>query len=911
MRIRTGYSFRTAYGFVEEAFARISTEYAPITDRASVYGFRRWKDLCDKHGKKPIYGVELAVTDSPNAKTLNRHYVTLIATTEIAPINRAVELAFSRFRYEPLLTYSDLNKIDHSVAVILGRTIDQDKLDEDREWWLADSPSTPKRMRMIALEKGWKLIASSDNYYPAPEDKYAFQLALGRDANTQSWPQHILGPDEELIYHSPDSLANRDWLASRCTADMPHGTLVVPDRSVSVEEWCKEGARELGIFPLKAEYQARLDRELEVIQRLGFEDYFIIIADLLRHCREEGVFIGPGRGSSAGSLVCYLMGITTVDPIEHDLLFERFLDPNRTDLPDIDVDFSDQQRHKAFTYLSDTYGRDHVARLGTVSFLREKAVAKEIGAGLGIPQFRFEGAIQSIDGENYHSLAEVLEKTSVGRELMREFPDLAVIKRVEGHPRHSSTHAAGVVVTDRPVCDYVAVDARNNTAMVDKHDAEALDMLKIDALGLKQLSIFEDCLELIRKPHSWLIGQPLNDPEAFKILNDKKFSGVFQYNGSALQQVSGSFTVETFEDMVATTALARPGPLGSGGTETWLKVRRGEEPVRTPHEAFDPIVGSTFGIILYQEQVMAAGREIGDMDWGRVTKLRKAVQYFGGAKGMEEFRAEFLAGSDAKGIPNDKANHFWDDLLKFGQYCFNKSHAVVYSVISYYCCFLKAHYPNEYAAAMLNHEAKPERQREMLRELEAEGVKYKPVDPETSGLKWKVSEKGLVGPITNVKGMGAKTAAEYVRARDAGSAPPKRALTLLANPATQLDSLTPIRDAISKNHPDLKQINIFSEPTEVSEIGEEARKGVMVFVRTIKATPRADEKWGGTKMTMICEDDSGEIKVFLNNRKYAQFGRDIMDAGRVGKTLFAVKGSTPDGGGIIFADQVRFLGLIE
>lgn len=400
----------------------------------------------------------------------------------------------------------------------------------------------------------------------------------------------------------------------------------------------------------------------------------------------------------------------------------------------------------------------------------------------------------------------------------------------------------------------------------------------------------------------------MDDKGAFKVLNDKLFSGVFQYNGRAVQQVSSSFEIEEFEDMVATTALARPGPLGAGGTDKWIAVRRGESEAKIEHPAFLPILEKTKGIVLYQEQVMQAGRQIGDMDWVRVTKLRKAVQYFGGAKGMEEFRDEFMRGALAKGIDEGVATRFWDDLLTYGSYAFNRSHAVAYSMISYWCCYLKAHHPLEYAAALLNHEADPSRQRMQLRELEAEGVSYIPVDAETSGMKWQVAKKGLVGPITLVKGMGRNTAEQYIRARDAGLDPPKRALNLLSDPKTPLDSLKPIQRQIAINHPDLTAINIFSKPTLVDELGNEAQRDLLLFLRLVKVTPRKDEKSGGTKMTALMEDDTGDIKVFFNSRKYQQFGSSMLDKGRVGTTLWAVKGSQPEGGGIIFCDMVRFLG---
>lgn len=911
MRIRSGYSFGSAYGFLEDVMDRIQTPYAPLTDRGSAYAHNSWTKLAEKRGKKPIYGIEIAVTDSPNAKQMSFNHVTLIATTSLAPVNRALELGFSKFRYEPLLTYDDLNTIDDSVAIMLGRRIDPDKLRSDRDWFMADSPSTPPFMHRAANDKGWMKVASSDNVYPAPQDLHAYQLMLGRSASTQTWQQHILTDDELSVFCENESFQNRDELADICNARMLHPELVKPETSMTLQEWCVHGARQLGVDLLDQVYADRLKRELDVIRELGFSDYFLIIADLVGYAKEH-MFVGPARGSSCGSLVCYLTGITSVDPIKHELLFERFLDPNRTDLPDIDIDFSDQNRYKVFDYLCDKYGRDHVAKLGTISFMRERALANELSGSLMVPKFKFETVIQNVEKtEGNKTLTDVLKNTQDGAKLMKEFPELSVVERLEGHPRHHSTHAAGVVVTDRPISEFVAIDSRSGTAEVDKHDAEDLGMLKIDALGLKQLSVFEDCLQLIGETNEWLTNVPLDDPAAFEVLNKQLFSGVFQYNGRAVQQVSSSFHIEEFEDMVATTSLARPGPLGAGGTDKWLRVRRGEAEAAIEHPAFEPILARTKGIVLYQEQVMQAGREIGNMTWERVTKLRKAVQYFGGSKGMEEFRDEFMEGANSLEIPESVSTRFWDDLLTYGSYAFNRSHAVAYSMISYWCCYLKAHHPLEYAAAMLNHEAKPERQRLMLREMADEGISYKPVDPETSVMKWQVTSAGLVGPLTIVKGLGHRTALEYLRARERGEELPKRASKLLSSPTTPLDSLEPIKLAISANHPDLTEINIFSEPTPIDELPVDKTSNLLIMGRLIKATPRKDDRSGGMKMTCVIEDDTGEIKVFINNRKYNEFGTKMLDAGRVGKTLWAIKGSTPQGGGIVFADMVRSLGAFE
>lgn len=921
MRHRSGFSFRYAYGFVRDVLPRIETPYAALTDRGSCYGFNQWRKLCQRAEKQPIFGFEVAVTNNMGEKKPRLDYVTLVALDGLTELHRLFCASTSPVRKQPSLEYEQLNRIPQgSVAVILGRTILPELLDPDREWFYAHGPSTPLLIQEWAADNGWKPVASSDNTYPAPEDRHAFELLGGGRAGNQSWPQHILSEGELRAYAPREAFENRDELASRCKAEMRKPKIAHPEVGKTIEQWCEEGALELGVDLRDPEYRARYDREVGIIHQLGFEDYFFIIADLVKFARER-MFVGPARGSSCGSLVCYLMGITTVDPILHNLMFERFIDPNRADLPDIDIDFSEQHRDLVFQHLSDRYGKERVARLGTIAYLREKSISNTVGAYLEIPGFKFEPVLRSVIRDEGNASNEylpayftkALDGTNEGQKLLREYPEVDVVRRLEGHPLHHSTHAAGAVVTSTPIIDYVAVDSRTNTVELDKFDAQDLDMLKIDALGLKQLSVFEDALALIGKPHNFLVGLPLDDQKAFDVLNQRKFSGIFQYNGQSVQKVSSSFMVENFEDMVATTSLARPGPMGAGGTDRWLRVRSGKEPARLPHDLFEPILGKTHGIVIYQEQVMQIGRQIGDMEWPRVTKLRKVVQYFTGKAEMDAFRAEYLAGATAKGIPEASANAFWDEMLAFGAYAFNRSHAVAYSLISYWCCWLKAHHPVEFAAGMLNHESDPERQRQMLVELAEEGIHYKPFDPEQSGLKWMPNSDRsvLLGPLTLVKGLGRKRAEQYIDARQSGKTLPAATARILSSGKTPLDTLEPVKAAVARNHTDLEELNIFSKPYPIGDVGEQELKDKLLIGLLIKATAKKSKDGRGDQLTCILRDDTGEIRLFINQKNYESIGRKLLESGPVGKTLWAVKGSTPKGGGIVWTDMVRFLGTTD
>ena len=318
---------------------------------------------------------------------------------------------------------------------------------------------------------------------------------------------------------------------------------------------CKLGALERRL-ELVGEYAARLDHELAMIEEKGFEDYFYIVADICRFARQR-MLVGPARGSSCGSLVCYLLNITTIDPIPFGLLFERFIDTSRDDLPDIDIDFSEQHRDLVFEFVRQRYGAERVARLGTVNFYQVRSAFKEALSALDLPPWTAE-PIMALAEER--GIAEAFA-SEAGLKLLKSYPEIGIALQLEGHPRHAGQHAAGVVITHGPVTDVVAVDHRTGATMCDKLDAEKLNLLKIDALGLTQLSIFEHTLQLANLHRQHLFQVPLDDPQAFGVLNQKHFAGVFQFNGQAVKDIAKSVIIETIHDIVAIIALARPGPL--------------------------------------------------------------------------------------------------------------------------------------------------------------------------------------------------------------------------------------------------------------------------------------------------------------------------------------------------------------
>lgn len=946
-RLRTGYSFRAAAGSLDECMSRVKEcgwGAAPITDRASTFGWVRWSKLAAKNELKPVFGIELAVSKDIHEKKPVVDYWTFIARDSIAPINNLLGVATKQFRYQPLLSYEQAIAAAEEVFVICGRRTDLEALGT-KEVYYGLQPGAVRGHVRKAAELGLKFVATSDNVFPRKPDLGFYEVLCGRGASAQTYDQHVQTDEEWLAsmgrvgLEASDlhiALHNRDQVWQASTAQLQKAELVHPPRPKPLREMCEDGAKKLGVDLTDPVYKARLDRELELIQAKEFEDYFYLVADICIWARER-MAVGPARGSSCGSLVCYLLEITTVDPIPFGLIFERFIDINRADLPDIDIDFSDQSRHLVFEYMEQTYGSERVARLGTVAMFKARSALQEAGAALRVPRWKCdavaEGLVErsSADSRATDTLEDALRETNAGREVLSEWPEILISARMEGHPRHYSQHAAGVVVANQPIANYVAVDHRTNATMCDKKDAEDdLNLLKIDALGLTQLSVFEDALEMIGMTMADLQSVPIDDQAAFDVLNRKEFSGIFQWNGNALQSLTGQIHVDRFDDIVAISALARPGPLATGGSGQWASRRAGGEVPPGLHPMLDELAEDTYGVVVYQEQVMKIVREMGGLSWEDTSLIRKAMSRRLGNEFFEQFKRKFVAGAKGNGVEEDIAAEIWDQINTFGSWAFNKSHAVAYGFISYWCCWLKAHHPFEFAAATLTHEDDPARQIQILREMKAEGYDYVPIDAEQSTDSWrsgvKDGKKVLVGPLQNVKGIGPKMVNAILGARARGEQIPDRAKKLLADPKTELDSLFPIRDAINRIMPDPTERSIYTKPCAIADLRKQ--ESVLVFCTPIKINPRDENeeinvaKRGGTLIedgpTSFCQlriqDDTGTIMAKVNRFNFEKVGQQIVDRGRPGKALWALKGKMFEMSGdfrILSVKQARYIGDID
>lgn len=949
-RVRTGFSFRNAVGKLPEVADRlvaIGANAAPITDTASTFGFVKWDKLCKERGLRPVFGVELNVSPSINAKTPAMDGWTFIAHDTLLPLHRLIGVATEQFRYTPLLSVEQAIEATADVTVIVGaRSPVEWAAHQTRHTdncFIEVGPAMARGQMRAYLDAGFEPIACSDNRFPQEGGEGYYEIICGRNASTQSYPQWILSDDEWISYMGRQgfdgkllarAIDNRDRVLARSVATLLPAEMVTPPRPDSLEVMCRQGAERLGCDLTREAYEARLMRELNLIKDKAFEDYFYLVADICQWARAR-MIVGPARGSSCGSLVCYLLGITSIDPLPYNLIFERFIDINRADLPDIDIDFPEDRRSEVFEYVAQKYGRERVARLGTVAMYQPRSALKEAAGAMDVPPWKLDKVMDAIidrssgDSRALQATYDTLHDTEAGRALMAEYPEILASAQMEGHPRHAGQHAAGIVITEKPVSTYVAVDHRTGATMCDKKDAEGLNLLKIDALGLTQLSVFEKALKLAGLDRDHLFTIPLDDPAAFKVLNDHRYSGIFQFNGLALQSITDQIVIESLEDIAAIGALARPGPMNTGGTKQWIAIKRGEAEPTYPHPLFESILRDTMGIITYQEQVMTIGREIGGLGWGDVTALRKTMSNRLGGEAFDRYGDLWKKGAIERGVPPEIVNQVWGDLTAYGSWAFNKSHSVAYGTLSYYCCWLKAYYPVEFAAATLTHTDDPLAQIKMLRELAAEGVGYIPADLDLSSDQWTVGvrdgQKVLVGPLSNVHGVGPKMMSTIISARARGEPIPERAKKLLTDPKTKIDSLFPIKTQIERLMPDPTAKNIFSTPARIIDIQPSSQaRDVLVFAVVSKIKPKDENeevnvaKRGGKvfegptqALNLWISDDTDTMFAKVWRFEFERHGRPIIERGRAGKALYAIKGRVPPNMRILSVKNVRYIGDLD
>jgi DNA polymerase-3 subunit alpha len=602
------------------------------------------------------------------------------------------------------------------------------------------------RLVQLARKLDLPLVATNDVHYRRKEDSESHEVLLCIQTNKKLSDQDRIrfgtqefyfksGEEMARLFHEiPEALDNTTHIAARCDFRFPSDVHFLPQFTPPAgqtvkdyfERVVRDGFRDrLGVLAPKAakgelahpleEYDKRLDREIELIERMGFEGYFLIVWDMIHKARSMGIPVGPGRGSAAGSLLAYSLGITDIDPIEYDLLFERFLNPERISLPDIDIDFCGRRREEVIKYVTERYGQANVSQVITFGTMAARAAIRDVGRALEVPLPEVDRIAKMIPLGSDVKLASALESIPALRELRDKNPKIAhllsIVERVEGQVRHPSIHAAGVVITPQPLTEYLPLYQSVKgeiTTQFAMGDIEHIGLLKMDLLGLRTLTVIHDALELIERDTGLKIDidtLPLDDAATFALFKAGNTDGVFQFESSGMKELLRSYKPDEFRDLIALNALFRPGPLKSGMTADFVKRKHHPEQIVFEIPELEPVLRETRGLIVYQEQVMKIATELAGFTLGEADLLRKAM---GKKKAeiMEAQKERFMVGARKKKVVSAaKAAKIFAQMAKFAEYGFNKSHSAAYAALAYQTAYLKAHYPAHFMAGMLTSEA--------------------------------------------------------------------------------------------------------------------------------------------------------------------------------------------------------------
>jgi len=673
------------------------------------------------------------------------------------------------------------------------------------------------RKPMVELSKktGIPIVATNDSHYLMPEDVKAHEmlLCIGRnrtyDPNqlTYGAPSFYVRTAEEMwqiFGEEPDLLLRTLEIAEKCDLQFPKTIDQVPVYPVpeghTVESYFEKVAwdgfeerlREIR-QPLQesrsmrhtlTKYKERLGHEIQTIKRMGFPGYFLIVWDFIRYAKSKGIPVGPGRGSAAGSLVAYCMKITDVDPIQYDLLFERFLNPERVTMPDIDVDFCVRGRADVINYVSDLYGRQNVSQIITFGTMASRAVIKDVGRAMGtnvISYAEVEKVAKMIPppvrGRNVSIEAAIEQNPDLKKAIETDERIAALIdtaKKLEGNARHTSVHAAGVVISPKPIYELIPVCKGQNDELTTQFvmsDLEKTGMLKMDFLALTTLTIIEDCLCTIEKETGSrpdLANVPLDDEAALKLFADGLLNAVFQFESSGMVEICRKLKPESLEDLSALNALYRPGPLDGGMVEDYIERRHGKRKVTYIVPQMKDILENTYGILVYQEQIMQLAQTLAGYTLGEADLMRRAM----GKKKKEEMAVheeKFIKGAVERGIAEDKARRIFTLMAQFADYGFNRSHSFAYAYLAYQTAYLKAHYPTHFYAAVLSNEiSNTDKLSRYITEMKSFGIRLLPPDVNTSNEGFTPVGKCIRFGLAAIKGVGSSAVQLIINARKEG-----------------------------------------------------------------------------------------------------------------------------------------------
>ncbi len=821
------------------AAADLGQKALAITDHGVMYGAVEFYKAAKKVGIKPIIGCEVYVAPRTRFDKVReydgeyRHLVLLCKNAEgYRNLTAMVSKAFTEGFYSKPRIDEDL-LMKHSEGLIalsacLSGEIPKALLRNDYEFakefalkydalfgrgnfylelqdhGLSEQMRINPQIIRISKETGIPLVATNDVHYIKKQDaevqKILICIGTNHTVNEKSGlefevDEFYLKSAQEMAEKLPqEAIENTEKIADMCNFDFEFGNTKLPFFDIGqkdhYEHLCElslKGAERIYGKALPTDVKERLDYELSVINRMGYVDYFLIVSDFVNYAKSKDIPVGPGRGSGAGSLVAYCIGITGIDPLKYNLLFERFLNPERVSMPDFDIDFCYVRRSEVIDYVISKYGNDHVAQIVTFGTMAARAAVRDVGRALDIPYSDCDKIAKMIPQELKITIDAALQKSQElkneyeSNETTRKLIDMA--KKVEGMPRHASTHAAGVVITDRPVSDYVPL-ATNDGAVVTQYTMTLLDelgLLKMDFLGLRNLTVIDDTVKMIREfnPDFAIESIPMDDVDTMKMMSSGNTDGVFQFESGGMRSVLQSFKPEKLEDLIAIISLYRPGPMDS--IPKYIENRHNPKKISYRTPLLKPILEVTYGCIVYQEQVMQIFRSLAGYSLGRADIVRRAMskkKHDVMAKERNAFiygeKAEdgtvSCEGCIARGVSESDAAAIFDEMSAFSSYAFNKSHAAAYAYVAYQTAYLKCHYEKQYMSALLtsvlDNQAKLGK---YIAECVKKGIKILPPDVNLSGKDFTANDNGIRFGLLAVRNIGTSLVDSLIRERKNGA----------------------------------------------------------------------------------------------------------------------------------------------
>lgn len=835
LHVHTQYSLLDGAARIDELVARakaLGQDALAVTDHGVMYGVIDFYKACRKAGVKPILGMEAYVAprsmrDREGAQDREYAHLILLAKDETGYRNLMLlssEAFIHGFYYKPRIDYDLLEAHaeglvclsaclagDIPQALLHGRYDDAKRLGERLHRMFGDdfyielqNHGLPEQQRILpglrrlAAELGVKTVATNDVHYVAREDAEAQDVLLC--IQTQRFvdePNRMRMEAEEFFLKSGDemaaalpddagALATTREIADKCNVEIAFGVRRLPqytapdgqDNEAYLRRLCAEGMAQKLVGGDDAA-QERLDYELSVITRMGFVDYYLIVWDFIHFAKTHGIVVGPGRGSGAGSLVAYCMGITDVNPLKYGLLFERFLNPERVSMPDFDVDFCYERRQEVIDYVSQKYGEGHVAQIITFGTMAARAVLRDVGRVLRVPYADVDRLAKLVPAVLNMTLSQALQLSPELRalhendETMRKVIDLSL--KLEGLPRHSSTHAAGVVISGVPLTDVVPLQLNDVvvTTQFPMGTLEELGLLKMDFLGLRTLTVIRDALRYIEqggKPAPDLNAQVFDDPAVYEMISRGDTDGVFQLESAGMRQFLGQLKPDCFEDLIAGISLYRPGPMEQ--IPRYVRGKHDPSSVSYAHPLLEPILRTTYGCMVYQEQVMEIVRTLAGYSYGRSDLVRRAMSKKKHDV-MAREREYFVHGTDGvegavrRGVPEDVANRIFDEMMDFASYAFNKSHAAAYAVLAYRTAYLKHYYPVEFMTALINSfMGTSDKVAEYVYSAQRQGICTLPPDVNRSQARFSVEGGAIRFGLAAVRGVGSAVMEDMVACRE-------------------------------------------------------------------------------------------------------------------------------------------------